>query len=581
MDSLEFGINEIEFDALAKGAIGNYTHKLIWLMDVSCDRKYRGLFFCPEMRRQYRLMEFPAEYAGYFKVDHYYKAGCLAPPYFPNDLIQMDFSLNTINGVDSTFGDEMEGCFDFDHKFFIDEQNRWQDFAHEIRTQKGIVFRASEHDIYFPSHVLGAFYYFTSTSMREHIFTGNIDALFQEKPEPKIVTTPNGRREAQIFLKPGIKDQDVVNIARFVLDKDANNAWAQICGSLSANRRTNIVHEGSSPLRIGFPFMSDVNLKVLCKAFADERTQKTKYLVVHIMASDEDFGFDQVRQYKSESELNHDDKKVITVSSFKTARKMVNITPSKYLKVATIRLDAVKYHGKNFIPVYEEVIANHKRDCDLSVKPGDREVGLSADPASSSGEPEARKVETTDKQLDKKINPFSFKEFSEMLTQLYSQAGVEKISVSHGVKTIPTAKKPPNLRQRESMDGSNYGAYQTGCFRYAGKSATVLKLGNIAVSTGIYTFISSSSSLSNDGVIHFLGRFVDAISNEDIIDELKWKSINFITKKNPAIRCVAEDDLQKIKDEAYGIWISDLLKKISQENYTRGESQKKKKAKKS
>jgi len=271
----------------------------------------------------------PPELLSYYTVGSYYREGHLLKNFRPEgkttDIIVEATTYNKIRPISSVINDSE---YNLTHSDITEDGHR--DFSDDNKKQLCVVFDNPERIIIFPCFVVGAAFYFLSTSMRQHVFARNLNRLCEAKHRinDEIVV---------IKLTLRARNEDAKRIARFTLDGYGVNRWNSISDYIRKEKRRGA---GShiAP-KIDFPVRQVLHMKVRGLTIPATYNQKEKILVFDIISEDSEFSFNELEVIRDESEsVDFDESSEVAVPTHthRTSNRLVNKMSSINLAISRI-----------------------------------------------------------------------------------------------------------------------------------------------------------------------------------------------------------------------------------------------------
>jgi hypothetical protein len=145
-----------------------------------------------------------------------------------------------------------------------------------------------------PSSVINLYYYIRSSSMKDALFRGNIESLYNDKESDL-----NNKEDAKLVLKPKSAKLDGAFTYRFITDKTANKSFSDLFRYISSYKskldaKKEIVN--LIPIKSLFPTKEVFTIKV---RYEKLETENNTYLVHQILNDDSTLDFEKLTVLKT------------------------------------------------------------------------------------------------------------------------------------------------------------------------------------------------------------------------------------------------------------------------------------------
>ena len=144
--------------------------------------------------------------------------------------------------------------------------------------------------------LIGAAFYFLSTSMRIQLLSQNLKGLYY----PDTVTLNEKTKEASIKLKSNAADDDAKDIVRFITDKNAGKHWDEVVNNIRKMQFSKPKNETfvSVQFMADFPTAEDLEITVRAIRRKDPSSGKEKVLVLEMLNENSSFQFNWLTTYR-------------------------------------------------------------------------------------------------------------------------------------------------------------------------------------------------------------------------------------------------------------------------------------------
>lgn len=565
---IEKNADDLKFPKMSSPEHKDRILRLTWIQGINTDElknSYRALF--RDIRTGMYLIEniFP-EFLSYYTLGSHYRDSKRVEDL--NSLgVQIDIRIrstedNQIKKIADVITDE-----EYDLRHAFQGKKGIVDYTEENKRQPCVVFEDQKRSVIIPCSVIGATYYFTSTSMREQIFSNNLQGLYEK------VGVDRELKTARIRLKPGVLEDDMMRIVRFAVDEFAKAKWLAIKNELARTR--NLLRERgerhySVPLKIDIPVKQILNMKVRGLRFKSQETGKEKVIVLEILKEDSAFPFNTLIKEERKRRTTAGMMEILPTNTYKTSDRIKDESPSLYLRSLVIRSEAEEKNTNiGGIEVTREHIYEESDEIHPIREGEGAERDLSVMMPESSGDESIRhgdlnsktKKKSEEKPREVKKDS-SFEDFKRLTGILESIEGVSDLKVN-GPYSMPKKHEGGSNTLRETYDGTNRRQYLFATFRLNQNFGAVVEIDqrNLPNGSSIYILTSNLREISESDVDEMLKLYVKQKKMEEITRELKKDGIVFMYKNHP---------LSKKEEEHYKGWCEDLLKKIGERVAVRG-----------
>ncbi len=445
--------------------------------------------------------------------------------------------------------------------FFTPSSGKEKDYTSENKRQYCVIFETDKQIIIFPCAVIGATYYFTSSSIRKLIFVGNLEGLY-EKP----VKIDYEIKTAMIVMKPGSANEDAKNIVRFVKDLYADELWKTIRINLLQEKRSVEIFGGESsfvPLKIDFPVKQNIPMWVRALKFPGNNGTKEKILVFEILREYSRYDFEYlIRVRREQSNVTSAENELIPTEAKKTSSTIINEPPISTLSPVTIIYNV---DDKNPNAEKIKIIDLHIAATDSTIRPlreiSDELVDISLIQPELHGEESVRpgSIEQSHQEPQKTKNKlaFSLKDFWYMTEILKSHTDVVNFQV-YEPQLMPArdeASQKFSLREAYNKVSRQRREYLHVTFKYLNFSVCLIEIDQTALPSGCSTYglvIKGDYKFTQSNIEDVLNAYVRRAKIVMISDKMKKQGFIFLSKHHPG----------KTEDSYYERWCEELLRKI-------------------
>lgn len=419
-------------------------------------------------------------------------------------------------------------------------------------------------DLIIPHSVIGIYYYYRSTVMREATLRCDLNDLYYGYD-----CNPSN---ASIIIPKYVPENDAPFIHRFLCKDDAEKNFEKIGTYINAymHREKNaerIKHIESVPIKAKFPVEGEFSITVMVSDFYYEGKY---YKYVHeILDDNSDIGFSKFTTFLQGKNIItevDDIDKLPTIpvtepsetserlkSTHATKRykqnTVTNNRKNKCSSLANVEISTDKITDEEALEklkIMEETLSNEEVDQSLTDSSGNGEKKTRKTRVSSKGQ-EFLKISTTE-------YTHNFDEFNKYIEYMRTQKTIENLVVHENQKmTIVYNGENGNANPKCTMYGRER-QYITATFKYKNSYVGLLELENIAAtSTWV---ISSKNPIDNNVFEEFLYHYIDENMS---IDDIRKKyngsaNIKFKTKNHER-----ESELTQV---IFLKWVAGVLGKI-------------------
>ncbi len=410
-------------------------------------------------------------------------------------------------------------------------------------------------NLIIPHSVIGIYYYYRSTVMREATLRCDLNDLYYGYD-----CNPY---DASIIIPKYVPENDAPFIHRFLCKDDAEENFEKIGTYINAymHREKNvrgIQHIESVPIKAKFPVENEFSLTVITSDFHHE--DKLYRYVHEILDDDSDIGFTKfttlIQGKKIITEVDDIDKlPIVPVSepSETTERlkskhagrryKQNTVTSNRKgicssLKNIDISSDKITdEEALEKLKIMEETLSNEKVDQSLTDTSGNGEKKTRKTRVSTKGK-EFQKISTTE-------YTHNFDEFNKYIEYMHTQEAIENLVVYENQKITTVYNGENGNANPKCMMYGRERQYITATFKHKNSYVGLLELENTAAtSTWV---ISSKKPIGSSDFKNFLHHYVDEnLSINEIRGKYKnSKEIKFKTQNHERDQNLDEDNIVK------------------------------------
>jgi len=563
------------------------TFRLLWIQGINTtpgNNFYKGLF--QDINSGIYLVEdiFPEFLHSHYAIGQHYRDNRIDKYEPPVGTI---FHVSINSTPSNRFVQASSVLTDDEYKLnqWFQTPNGYFDFSKYNKRQYCVLIDEPGKQIIFPCAVVGARFYFTSSSMRRQLFAMRLEGLYEDIKFDAISGSVN------LLLNSGASGEDAPLIARFALDEFAKERWRAVYKSLLEQKRHmdlagDMAHV--APLQIDFPVCQRIDMKVRGLSFPASAGKAEKILVLEILEENSRFNFNTLTVRQKTRGKGKGKKAVIKVAN-PAEYKVTDKKPSSKARHHSIEVTSRIHTNLDYsrIKTTKELIAEPEKEGQGSCIP----VSVITEPSAAvsftagdiDGDSDTRqasvasRLQENDQQGEKQessgLDPaqeastsdnvnFILEDFMAMAVYLMWSLDVDDFSMSEP-KTVPlknTRMQREELALKESYDRSyeNKRRYITVTFNYAGKSVCLVEIDHNGLATGPGTIYLTADGLISSPASYakmVVDRYIYGITHEETAKDLQKAGITFGTKIHPIS-----------KEEPYYLrWVMELLKKISPE----------------
>ena len=425
------------------------------------------------------------------------------------------------------------------------------DCSNYNKEQFCVVLENAQQEVIFPCALIGATYYFLSSSMKDQIFAQNLQGLYET-----VEFDPANIRKALIKMKPGSADSDAPHIVRFHKNEFAKQRW----NAIGNNFRNEINRYSKTHVRFiaDFPIRETFNMTVRGLRIA-HLNDREKILVFDIVEEHSTFDFDDLEIVRNEYEVGTapriDD--VIRTKAHITSDSLVNKAPSSLLATASINmLMPEKNPNISKMNKTKTYIAQKGGDIHHTFQ-RDSSVDISVSSNTEDGEVDVRRghMQRQDKEVKEK-ECFNLDDFKKMIGHLQGD-DIDMVQVNGPFK-MPQRKnrkyRTISLREVYGKGDKGQREYLTVTFVCAEYYVCLIEIDQNMLPNGSATYVLASKGSHNFAadIDEFLEAFVKYEGIKKISKEIEGKGIRCLSKNHPV----------KKEDKFYENWCEDLLMRI-------------------
>ncbi len=539
--------------------------RLCWIQDIftkPAQNYYKVLFQDIYSGMYLRENMFP-EQLSYYTIGSYYK-NCILYNNWPaiGETIPIEIESTENNSIKRISDVITNDNYDL-RNFFTKNPSIVIDYTSENKRQYCVVLETEKQIIIFPCAVIGATYYFTSTSIRKQIFVGNLSGLYE-----KTIDIDDKIKAARIIMKPGSANEDAKNIVRFEKNKFAIEKWKDIRINLLGEQKSAAAVGKESafvPLKIDFPVKQKFNMQVRALIFPGITDSKEKILVLEIKKEYSRYDFKYlIRMRRKQSDATSIEKEIIPTLAKETSSALINEPPSSNLSTVTI-IHNLEEKNSNVEDVKVFDVPLEAKDS--TIRPL-REilkeyVDISLIQSELHGEESIRpgSVEQAHKepQNTEDKSAFTIENFRCMTEMLSSQTGVINLQI-HEPRLMPARHESTqkfSLKEAYNKVTKQRREYLHVAFTYLTLSVCLIEIDQTALPTGCATYglvIKGDYTFTQSHVADVLDAYVNNKTVGTISEKMKKQGFRFLSKHHPR---------KKENGYYYEGWCEELLKKIN------------------
>ncbi len=371
------------------------------------------------------------------------------------------------------------------------------------KNQLCLSFAQGARTVIFPCTVIGAFYYFTTSSMREQVFAGNLDGLFERNHTKYDPATDSGT----ILLKPNANNDDAWDIFRLWQNPHALSRWKYIRNSIRGKRRAEEMRGreyARVPLLADFPVTGAISFEVRAITIRDPGSRIEKIVVLEILSEDSPYGCRILkllrRKYTPSREIEPVDR--FEMLPGRRARMVTNTLRTQTPHTGVERTAIVDkrpsdprrgLEGKELVRDY---IPGEPQEYGRKATGDVETVDLSAAKAAPYGNPDVAPAVITTRTKSSRGSgeedqPFTIEDFSWLMEVLRTQKGVFDYGTGEGGMPAGSGRKRSSCPLIVAYDGNpetpRRFAYAT--FRYRDRSVCLVEIDHEGLSNGPSVFV--------------------------------------------------------------------------------------------
>lgn len=366
-----------------------------------------------------------------------------------------------------------------------------------------LAFAQVARTVIFPCTVIGAFYYFTTSSMREQVFAGNLDGLFERNHTKYDPETDSGT----ILLKPNANNDDAWDIFRLWQNPHALSRWKFIRNSIRGKRRAEEMRGreyARVPLFADFPVTGMISFEVRAITIRDPDSSTEKVVVLEILAEDSPYGCKILklhrRKYTPSREIEPVDR--LEMLPGRRARMVTNTlrtqTPQAGVGKTVIvdKRPSDPRRGLEGKELVRDYIPGEPQEYGRKATGDVETVDLSAAKAAPYGNPDVAPAVITTRTKSSRGSgeedqPFTIEDFSRLMEVLGTQKGVFDYGTGEGGMPAGSGRKKISCPLIVAYDGNpetpRRFAYAT--FRYGDSSVCLVEVDHEGLSNGPSVFV--------------------------------------------------------------------------------------------
>ena len=556
-------IDGLELRRLSDTRFKDRIFRLCWIQDIFTkpSRNYYKVLFQDVNSPMYLRESIFPEHLSYYTIGSCYK-NCILYNKRPaiGETIPIEIE-STENNLIKRISDVIT---DDDYNlsnFFTADSGKKIDFTSENKRQYGIVFETDKQIIIFPCAVIGATYYFTSSSIRKQIFVGNLSGLY-EKP----IDIDDEIKAARIIMKPGTANEHAKNIVRFEKNDFAEKRWRAIKNHLLEEKRELETRSGESsfvPLKIDIPVKQNIFMDVRALTIPGNMNTKEKILVFEIKKEYSRYDFKYlIRLRRKQSDATSVEKEIIPTSAKETSSMLINEPPSSNLSTVTI-IHNIEEKNTNVEDVEGFDLSIEAKDS--TIRPlreilkeyVDKSLIQSELHGEESVRPGSIEQSHKESQNAEDKSAFTLENFRCMIEMLKSQTDVVNLQI-HEAQLIPARHESTqkfSLREAYNKVTKQRREYLHVTFRYLNLSVCLIEIDQTALPNGCATYglvVEGDYKFTQNRIEDVLNAYVNNKQVKTISQKIKSHGFKFLSKHHPA----------KKEESYYKRWCEELLRKV-------------------
>ncbi len=537
------------------------TFRLVWIQNMALrlgHNPFRVLFRSDN--GHYIYEDIVPELLSYYTIGSYYKKGKLQRYRKPEGETFEIFSTAETNRFELIRKLMSKGEYPLN--------DRWDRF--DNGRQNCAVFEDARSIVIIPCAVIGATFYFRSTSMRAAVLGGQeADSLFAEaKCEKDIV---------HITPKSDIAEEAIAHVARFCFDKYAKKRWEYIhtdivsySGNIDESRPN-----PSVPFSARIPVERLPNMKVRGLRFGMPDGRE-KILVFDILQEDSPLPFTKLILVKhSSDESGPEDGFVPNIA-----------TKSKELKDSEASRNMLIVRILQRIPEKNNCVRTNKNLVEYEFQPkegqskatiidGEKDEpgyisltksGLPADRPTSPGEAASGETESSRDKLSESERRSSYRWFFALVEALKAWNEVKNIATGEGfVPEWKKKKKSHALVKRAGLSENERRDYRSVTFSYGSRDSCLIEINPQGLTVSVFVLTADGSTNLRPHINTLLQAWVEQVRFAKMPNSLP-KHVKCSRHSHP--RGSGKESME-ITDDAVNMWCRSLLNKISGKKHRR------------
>lgn len=544
--------------------------RLLWIRDLLSEptQNYYKVLFQDINSGMYVSEDiFPEYLHDHFSIGLHYRDSTLVEDIAPvGKVYPITFEASDHNRTCAVSEVLTDSEYNLSHSF--NGKKGFVDYSVYNKSQRCVVVEDDKTLLIFPCPVIGARFYFLSTSIRRCLFSQGLKGLYD------YVKLDQQKRYAQICLRSKASLPDALYITRFATNDFALSRWKAVHASMIRMRQEQglkgLKKDSLISAELDFPVKQVLNMEVRGLQFRDAITGKTKILVFEILQEDSSFDFDLIDvQYKDRLKNPGSANKIHT-RTYQTRNQLTTITPSKLLSPLILsRLQEERNVSVTKIVVRNIAVIDAKAPVNSETPThGDQSAGsvdISPVEGDSDAEKSAREAEIRKRQGEGSnadqgdSDGFNLQDFTKMVRHLIEYEGVDNLDIIDE-KIVParrflsrTNKFP---RKEYYMDAlASPRRYKCASFTYVDLNAYLVEIDHTQLPNGpgTYALVSQRDmSYLNTCAVELVDQFIRNDSLEDSALTMSKNNVLLFSKHHP----------QKKQDDFYIRWCGELLRKI-------------------
>lgn len=536
--------NMVLFEDMLSEPNRGQTFRLIWHLDLELSSRSHKvkLLFRNEKTRFYITGEIAPEFLSFCTIGSRFrdgkKIGGQEGKTFTCRVVSRDRN-SILPAYKALTDDEYDLSYAYKIKN-LDGSVKKIDRSSFCKHQLCLMFQEGADKIVIPCAVVGATYYFTSTSMREQVLSQNLRGLYEE------ATLDQLTRKASILLKPNARDDDALHIARFAFDLRAKGSWDFVMNHVRANKRKGKNDEIYCPLAADFPVEQELLLKVRGHRVPNPAGGFT-LVVFEILDENSGYPFDALAvQRRRPHRLSGPAPETATRTGVNPDNRIVGDNPTNRRDATEIskpQSQSNPYHSD--IVVTKELLPPRKdallTDGVRFITEGKEEASLSPQREMEGERPTAKGYlgpKKDNNEGEKESYEMSLDDFIIMASGLGAMAGVTNLGIS-ALQIMPQKfrrdfSKRLSLRESYDRKHNNRRKYVTVSFSYNGTNVMLVEIDQYGLPGGCSTYILvSDNELVEDHAIHVLKGYINGRALTETTDQLRKRGVSMKTKIHP------------------------------------------------